>query len=97
MNPAPVSIFGSRVVTTRATRTQTTPAAAKNARFVMRSRASITGESRGWSVSSRVDPPRIARSHSGSGDRNARSCRRESPITGWRAPDPGERLRRGQR
>ena len=45
--PALGSTSGSRVVTTRPTRIQTTAAAPKKARLAVRSRASMTIESRG--------------------------------------------------
>ena len=45
-NPALGSAIGSRVVTTTPTRTHTIAAAAKKARFAVRSRASMTIESR---------------------------------------------------
>src|SRR6476661_2234314 len=77
-NPAVGSTFGSRVVTTSATRIQTTPAAAKKPRLVRRSRASMRRAV--------YEPPRGAVVGDRSGNRRAvqRADRRQQVLAGHR-------------
>src|SRR3954447_22960662 len=90
-NPALGSTVGSRVVTTRPTRIHTTAAAAKQARFAVRSRGSITIESRA-SDPSVVTHGRIQRARVAIADRVPQ---RRPDGRGWTAND--ERDERGRR
>ena len=103
MKPASGSAIGSRVVTTRPTRSHTTPAAAKIARLTSRSRDSMSSESRASDPSSM--PGRTTRSSAwsiGRPLRGERSATMRPDADGGRAcrisgdPSGGERRSTGR-